>query len=42
VFGQGRYSVITVKEVEEDADIQRIANLPQIGGLITISTYFYR
>ncbi len=38
VYGQGRYSVITVKEVEEDADIQRISNLPQIGGLITIST----
>lgn len=38
VYGQGRYSVITVKEVEEDADIQRIARLPQIGGLITIST----
>jgi hypothetical protein len=38
VYGQGRYSVITVKEVEEDADIERIAKLPQIGGLITIST----
>jgi hypothetical protein len=38
VYGQGRYSVITVKEVEEDADIQRIAGLPQVGGLITIST----
>ena len=38
VYGQGRYSVITVREVEEDADIQRIAKLPQIGGLITIST----
>src|SRR5437667_6268059 len=38
VYGQGRYSVITVKEVEEDADIARLAKLPQIGGLITIST----
>lgn len=38
VYGRGRYSVITVKEVEEDADIQRIANLPQVAGLITIST----
>ena len=38
VYGQGRYTVITVKEVEEDSDIQRIANLPQDGGLITIST----
>jgi hypothetical protein len=38
VYGQGRYSVITVKEIEEDADTQRIAKLPQIGGLISIST----
>lgn len=38
VYGQGRYSVITVKEVEEEADIQRLAKLPQVGGLITIST----
>lgn len=38
VYGRGRYSVITVKEVEEDSDIQRIANLPQVGGLVTIST----
>ncbi len=39
VYGQGRYSIITVKEVEEDADIQRIANkLPQVGGLISLST----
>lgn len=38
VYGQGRYSIITVKEVEEDADIQRIARLPQVGGLITLST----
>src|SRR5438034_1096212 len=38
VYGRGRYSIITVKEVEEDADIQRIAKLPQVGGLITIST----
>lgn len=38
VYGQGRYSVMTVKEVEEEADIQRIARLPQVGGLITLST----
>lgn len=38
VYGQGRYSIITVKEVEEEADIQRIAKLPQVGGLITLST----
>lgn len=38
VHGHGRYSVITVKEVEEDAELQRLAKLPQVGGLITIST----
>jgi hypothetical protein len=38
VYGQGRYSVITVKEVEDDADMQRIAKLPQVGGLISLST----
>ena len=38
VYGQGRYSIITVKEVEEDADLKRIASLPQVGGLITLST----
>jgi hypothetical protein len=38
VYGQGRYSVITVKEVEDDADFQRIAHLPEVGGLAAIST----
>jgi hypothetical protein len=38
VWGQGRYSVITVKEVEDDADFQRLSALPDVGGLITIST----
>ncbi|MCW5560248.1 MAG: hypothetical protein KIT22_20715, partial [Verrucomicrobiae bacterium] len=38
VYGEGRYSVITTKEVEEEADLQRITSLPQVGGLITIST----
>jgi hypothetical protein len=38
VHGSGRYSVVTVKEVEEDSDIQRLANLPDVGGLATIST----
>jgi hypothetical protein len=38
VYGKGRYSIITVKEVEEDGDMQRIAKLPQVGGLISIST----
>jgi len=38
VWGQGRFSVITVKEVEDDADFQRLSKLPDVGGLITIST----
>jgi hypothetical protein len=37
VFGQGRFSVITVKEVEEEADLERIARLPEVGGLVSIS-----
>src|SRR2546423_3939299 len=38
VYGDGRYSVITVKEVEDNADLERLTKLPQVGGLITIST----
>ena len=38
VHGSGRYSIITVKEVEEEADLQRVTNLPEVGGLVTIST----
>jgi len=38
VYGEGRYSVITVKEVEENSDMERLTKLPQVGGLITIST----
>jgi hypothetical protein len=37
VYGEGRYSVITVKEVEEDADFQRLASLRDVGGFVTIS-----
>jgi len=38
VYGSGRYSLVTVRDVEDDADIQRIAKLPQVGGLTSIST----
>src|SRR5437899_2025974 len=38
VYGQGRYSVVTVKEVEDEDDLRRISRLPDIAGLITIST----
>ena len=37
VYGSGRYSVITVKKVEEEAGLERIAKLQGIGGLITIN-----
>src|SRR5438045_1319078 len=37
VYGEGRYSVITVKEVEEDSDFDRIGRLPDVGGLTSIS-----
>lgn len=38
VYGEGRYSIVTVKEVEEDTHFQRLAALPQVGGLISLST----
>ena len=38
VFGYGRYSVVTAKDVEEESDIERIAKLSQVGGLVSIST----
>jgi hypothetical protein len=38
VYGHGRYSIITVKEVEDDADFERITKLPQVGGLVSLST----
>jgi hypothetical protein len=37
VYGSGRYSVVTVKEVEDDADLERLAKLPDVGGFITIN-----
>jgi hypothetical protein len=37
VYGTGRYSVVTVHELEEDADLQDITKLPGVGGFITIS-----
>lgn len=37
VYGEGRYSVITVKEVEDQTDLERISKLPDVGGLVSIS-----
>ncbi|MCC6579383.1 MAG: hypothetical protein IT440_03015 [Phycisphaeraceae bacterium] len=38
VYGDGRYSIVTVRDVEDDADMQRIRLLPQVGGLISVPT----
>ncbi len=38
VYGEGRYSVVTAKEVEDPGDFERLAKLPQVGGMITLST----
>ena len=38
VYGEGRYSVITTKETEDDADMERLSHLPDVGGLISVST----
>jgi hypothetical protein len=37
VYGEGRYSVILVKEVEDEADLERLEKLPQVGGLVTLN-----
>ncbi len=38
VYGRGRYSVIFAKEVEDDSDFKRIEKLPQVNGVITLSS----
>jgi hypothetical protein len=37
VYGQGRYSVVLTREVEDEADLDRLGKLPQVGGLISLS-----
>lgn len=37
VYGTGRFSVVTAKDVESDEVLQQIENLPQVGGLVTLS-----
>jgi len=36
-YGTGRYSVITAREVEEQAQFDRISALPEVAGLITLN-----
>ena len=37
VYGDGRYSVVATKEVEEETGFERLSQLPEIGGFITLS-----
>ena len=37
VYGSGRFSVVTVKEVEEESDLDRLSTLPNVAGLITLN-----
>ena len=36
-YGSGRYAVVTTREVEEPGQIDRIAHLPQVSGLVAIN-----
>lgn len=36
-FGTGRYSVVTTREVETDADFKRLQSLPQVAGLAPLN-----
>lgn len=36
-YGSGRYSVIMVKEVDEQSQLERVSRLPQVTGLVTIN-----
>jgi hypothetical protein len=36
-FGSGRFSIVTVHEVEEQSQIDRIAHLPSVAGMISLN-----
>lgn len=36
-YGSGRYSVITTREVEEQAQFDRVVSLPQVAGLVSVN-----
>ena len=36
-YGEGRYSVVMTREVEEESQIERIAHLPQVAGVTAIN-----
>ena len=37
VYGSGRYSVVLVREVEDDADLERLGKLPEVRGFIGLN-----
>lgn len=37
VYGSGKYSVIATKDVEQNADLERLTKLPDLAGIISIS-----
>jgi hypothetical protein len=38
IYGYGRYTVLFAKEVETNADFDRIGKLPQVGGIVTLNS----
>ena len=36
-YGEGRYSVITTRDIEQDAHFERIANLPMVAGVAPLN-----
>jgi hypothetical protein len=36
-FGTGRYSIVTTKEVEDPSQFDRLSQLPQVSGLVTLN-----
>lgn len=36
-FGNGRYSVVTTRQVESDADFERLSNLQQVAGIAPLN-----
>lgn len=39
-YGQGSYSVVTTRDIERESDYQRVAALPMVADLVTISRLF--
>ena len=40
VYGWGKYSAITVRDIEKDEDFERLENLPELAGLGTLNRLF--